>query len=105
MLTFCDGKKPKVINALQSKECIFSTIIPEITPPWYLKFNNSAIYDDNTEDEFTQMFWKLGMKNFDDFITKLVTLPRISLEKSREVLKKREQIKAQLDAIKTSLNI
>ncbi|GAB1228272.1 hypothetical protein ENUP19_0391G0001 [Entamoeba nuttalli] len=104
MITFCDGKTPQVINSLQSKECVFSTIIPEITPPWYLKFNNSAIYDDNTEDGFTQMFWKLGMKNFDDFITKLQTLPRISLEKSREVLKRREQIKAQLDAIRISLN-
>ncbi|BFU21273.1 Zeta toxin/Type II/IV secretion system protein/Elongation factor Tu GTP binding domain/Septin/AIG1 family/50S ribosome-binding GTPase, putative [Entamoeba histolytica] len=104
MLTFCDGKKPQVINALESKECIFSTIIPEIDNPWYLKFNNSAIYDDNTEDEFTQMFWKLGMKNFDDFITKLLNLPRISLEKSREVLKRRERIKVQLEGLRTSLN-
>ncbi|GAB1219489.1 hypothetical protein ENUP19_0036G0064 [Entamoeba nuttalli] len=104
MITFCDGKTPQVINSLQSKECIFSTIIPEIDSPWYLKFNNSAIYDDNTEDEFTQMFWKLGMKNFDDFITKLVKLPRISLEQSREVLRKREQIKTQLEGLRISLN-
>ncbi|GAB1221139.1 hypothetical protein ENUP19_0065G0015 [Entamoeba nuttalli] len=104
MITFCDGETPKVINALESKECVFSTIIPEIDNPWYLKFNNSAIYSDKTEDEYTQMVWKLGMKNFDDFITKLQTLPRISLEKSREVLKRREQIKAQLDAIRISLN-
>ncbi|EMD43408.1 Hypothetical protein EHI5A_261980, partial [Entamoeba histolytica KU27] len=54
MLTFCDGEEPKVINALQSKECVFSTIIPEIDEPWYLKFNNSAIYSDKTEDKFTQ---------------------------------------------------
>ncbi|BFU24139.1 hypothetical protein conserved [Entamoeba histolytica] len=104
MLTFCDGKKPQVINALQSKECIFSTIIPEIDNPWYLKFNNSAIYDDNTEDEFTQMFWKLGMKNFDDFISKLVKLPRISLKQSREVLKRRECIKTQIEGLRISLN-
>ncbi|GAB1224932.1 hypothetical protein ENUP19_0227G0015 [Entamoeba nuttalli] len=104
MFTFCDGKTPHVVNALQSKDCMFSTIIPEIDSPWYLKFNNSAIYDDNTEDKFTQMFWKLGMKNFDDFITKLLTLPRTPLEQSREVLKRREQIKAQLDAIKISLD-
>ncbi|BFU26500.1 hypothetical protein conserved [Entamoeba histolytica] len=104
MLTFCDGKTPQIINALQSKECIFSTIIPEIDEPWYLKFNNSAIYDDNTEDEFTQMFWKLGMKNFDDFISKLLKLPRKSLEKSREVLKRRERIKARIEDLKTTLN-
>ncbi|GAT99413.1 hypothetical protein CL6EHI_083760 [Entamoeba histolytica] len=104
MLTFCDGETPQVINALQSKECIFSTIIPEIDSPWYLKFNNAAIYDDNTEDIFKQMFWELSMKSFDDFITKLVTLPRISLEKSKEVLRKRRQIKTQLEGIRTSLN-
>ncbi|EMD44969.1 Hypothetical protein EHI5A_177750 [Entamoeba histolytica KU27] len=104
MFTFCDGEKPHVLKALQSKECIFSTIIPEIDEPWYLKFNNSAIYSDKTEDVFTQMFWELSMKNFDDFITKLVTLPRISLEKSREVLKRRERIKVQLEGLRISLN-
>ncbi|BFU22701.1 Type II/IV secretion system protein/Septin/AIG1 family/50S ribosome-binding GTPase, putative [Entamoeba histolytica] len=104
MLTFCDGEEPKVINALQSKECVFSTIIPEIDEPWYLKFNNSAIYSDKTEDVFTQMFWKLGMKSFDDFITKLEILPRKSLEKSKEVLRKRECIKAQIEGIRISLN-
>ena len=57
MLTFCDGEDPQIIGALQSQDCIFSTIIPEIDEPWYLKFNNSAIYADSTEDGFTQMFW------------------------------------------------
>ncbi|EMD47485.1 Hypothetical protein EHI5A_248890 [Entamoeba histolytica KU27] len=104
MLTFCDGEEPQVINALKSKDCIFSTIIPEIDEPWYLKFNNSAIYSDKTEDVFTQMFWKLGMKSFDDFITKLEILPRKSLEKSKEVLRKRECIKAQIEGIRISLN-
>ncbi|GAB1226688.1 hypothetical protein ENUP19_0301G0037 [Entamoeba nuttalli] len=104
MLTFCDGEDPQVINSLKSKECIFSEIIKEIDSPWYLKFNNSAIYCNNTEDVFTQMFWKLGMKNFDDFITKLLTLPRISLETSREVLKRREQIKVQIEGLRISLN-
>ncbi|GAT96191.1 hypothetical protein conserved [Entamoeba histolytica] len=104
MLTFCDGQTPQVINSLQSKECIFSEIIRYVEKPWYLKFNNSAIYDDNTEDEFTQMFWKLGMRNFDDFISKSVTLPRKSLEKSKEVLRKRERIKVQIEGIRISLN-
>ncbi|GAB1224260.1 hypothetical protein ENUP19_0182G0001 [Entamoeba nuttalli] len=33
MFTFCDGEKPQIINALQSKDCMFSTIIPEIDSP------------------------------------------------------------------------
>ncbi|EDR25044.1 hypothetical protein, conserved [Entamoeba dispar SAW760] len=104
MLTFCDGKPPQVINALQSKECVFSTIIPEINEPWYLKFNNSAIYDDNTGDLFTQMFLELGMKSFDKFIEKLIKLPRKSLKQSREVLEKRERIIVQIEGLRKSLN-
>ncbi|GAB1223187.1 hypothetical protein ENUP19_0136G0023 [Entamoeba nuttalli] len=57
MLTFCDGKTPQVINALQSKECDFSTIIPEIDEPM-----------------------------------------------SREVLKRRERIKVQIEGLRISLN-
>ncbi|EDR26286.1 hypothetical protein, conserved [Entamoeba dispar SAW760] len=104
MLTFCDGQDPQIINALQSNECIFSSIIPYIDKPWYLKFNNSAIYADNTEDEFTQMFWKLGMKSFDDFIKKLINLPRKSLDNSKEVLKRRERISVEIEGLRESLN-
>ncbi|EDR22426.1 hypothetical protein, conserved [Entamoeba dispar SAW760] len=104
MLTFCDGKSPQVIGALQSDECVFSTIIPEIDEPWYLKFNNSAIYDDDIKDGFTQMFWQLGMKSFDEFIEKLIKLPRKSLKQSREVLMRREQIKTEIEGIRISLN-
>ncbi|EDR22376.1 hypothetical protein, conserved [Entamoeba dispar SAW760] len=104
MLTFCDGEDPQIINALQSKECIFSSIIPYIDEPWYLKFNNSAIFANKTTDEFTQMFWELGMKSFDEFIKKLIKLPRKSLDKSREVLKRREQIKTQIEGLRISLN-
>ncbi|EDR28199.1 hypothetical protein, conserved [Entamoeba dispar SAW760] len=105
MLTFCDGKKPQAINALQSQDCVFSSIIPEIDKPWYLKFNNSAIYDDDIKDGFTQMFWELGMKSFDEFIEKLKKLPRKSLETSREVLKRREQIKTEIEGLRESVNI
>ncbi|EDR23012.1 hypothetical protein, conserved [Entamoeba dispar SAW760] len=83
MLTFCDGEDPQIINALQSKDCIFSTIISYIDEPWYLKFNNSAIYDDDIKDGFTQI---------------------ISLKQSREVLKRREQIKTQIEGLRISLN-
>ncbi|EMD49082.1 Hypothetical protein EHI5A_218640, partial [Entamoeba histolytica KU27] len=44
------------------------------------------------------------MKNFDDFISKLVKLPRISLKQSREVLKRRECIKTQIEGLRISLN-
>ena len=68
MLTFCDGGKPNIIEPLQEENCPFSKIISLLkNQTWYYKFNNSAIFEDNREDEFTQMFWKLGMKNFVEF--------------------------------------
>ncbi|EDR22534.1 hypothetical protein, conserved [Entamoeba dispar SAW760] len=50
------------------------------------------------------MFWELSMKSFDEFIKKLIKLPRKSLDNSREVLTKREQIKAQIEGLRKSLN-
>ena len=89
MLTFCDGKEPRIIDALQEKGSIFDKIIPHIKGNWYYKFNNSAIYSDDINDEFTQMFWKLGMKSFQGFIDQLIKIPRKSLTQSKEVLKER----------------
>ncbi|BFU25559.1 hypothetical protein EHI2019_000434500 [Entamoeba histolytica] len=34
----CDGKTPQVIKCITIKRMYFSTIIPEIDSPWYLKF-------------------------------------------------------------------
>ncbi|EDR27868.1 hypothetical protein, conserved [Entamoeba dispar SAW760] len=104
MLTFSDGETPKILCSLQSKDCVFSTIIPEIDKPWYLKFNCLYIYKDNTENPLTQNFWELSMKNFDEFIKKVKKLPRTSLEKSRDVLKSREQIKTEIEGLRISLN-
>ena len=91
MLTFCDGGRPNIIEPLQEENCPFSKVISLLkNQTWYYKFNNSAIFEDNREDEFTQMFWKLGMKNFNEFKKKLKTLPRKSLILSRKVLDERK---------------
>ena len=44
MLTFCDGYKPDVVDALEHPNCIFSSIIPYLNKPWYYQFNNSATF-------------------------------------------------------------
>ena len=85
MLTFCDGKEPQIVQTLK----VFDKIIPHIKVCWYHKFKNSAIYSDEIEDEFTQMFWKLGIKSFDAFIQQLLKIPRKSLT---QVLKERQSL-------------
>jgi len=79
MLTFCDGGKPNIIGPLKEKQSPFRNIIKLYKDEsWYYKFNNSAIFEDNRDDEFTQMFWKSGTKNFSDFKNKLKILSRRS---------------------------
>ena len=106
MLTFCDGGKPNIIEPLQEKNCPFSKIISSIKDKiWYYKFNNSAIFEENREDEFTQMFWKLGMKNFEEFKKKLKVLPRKSLNLSRKVLDERKFIEDKVQILSQKLRV
>lgn len=44
MLTFCDNSDPPALTSLTSKESPFSDVKKQIKDPWYLKFNNSALY-------------------------------------------------------------
>ena len=92
MLTFCDGGFPQVVASLEDPNCVFSTVIPHIKKPWFYKFNNSAIFSSNREDEFTKMFFKLGMKSFEEFTQKLIKLPRKSLTQSKQVLEERNRL-------------
>ena len=103
MLTFCDGGIPQVVASLEDKNCVFSTVIPHITKPWYYKFNNSAIFASNREDEFTKMFFKLGMQSFDNFTKKLIKLPRKSLTQSKQVLEERNRLEQCVESLTLKL--
>ena len=103
MLTFCDGKEPKIVTALEEPGSIFDNIIPHIKGNLYCKFNNSVIYSEETNDEFTQMFWKLGMKSFKGFIERLFKIPRKNLTKSKEVLKERQSLENSIKVLSENL--
>ena len=72
-MIFCDNKDPQLKSALLSPESNLKEIISFIKYPWYLKFNNSAIFASN-KDKFDEIFWKLGMKNFQEFMKNLLTI-------------------------------
>lgn len=103
MLTFCDGGIPQVIASLEDPNCVFSNIVPHIQKPWYFKFNNSAIFASDREDEFTKMFFKLGMKSFEEFTQKLIKLPRKSLKQSKEVLEERNRLEQCVEILTVKL--
>ena len=109
ILTFCDGGIPNIIEPLKSKDCPFYEIIESAKNlKWYFKFNNSSFYESNRDDEYTQIFWKLGIKNFEDFLSRLKDLKRRDLTLTKEVLKQRklleEKVNIFCDKIKNGLN-
>ena len=88
MLTFCDANEPQILKSLTAPDSIFIPILEAIKKydPWYLKFNNSAIFTSSIS-AFNKLFWELGMASFKVFIERLKTLTQKSLESSKNVLK------------------
>ena len=104
MLTFSDGGEPQVLDSLKSKNSGFDIVIPKIQGQWYLKFNNSAIYSEDDND-FNLIFWKLSMDNYQQFMTKLVSLPQKSLRLSKDVLKLRKELEIIIENLSKELNV
>ena len=105
MLTFCDANEPQILDSLKSKDSIFKPILSAIQQydPWYLKFNNSAIFTSSIS-QFNKMFWDLAMASFKVFIEKLKNLPSKSLESSRDVLRARQSIEEDIIDFKKKLD-
>lgn len=102
MLTFCDGNLPQIVDALKEPGSIFDRLIPKIKDPWYLKFNNSAIFSIN-KDKFNEMFWELGMESFKNFVKKLNTLSTKSLTLSKVVLSERNNLNLSVENLQIQL--
>ena len=51
MMTFCDGAKPQVLDAIHADK------IPYVGD---FKFNNSSLFESNKDCQFTKMFWEMG---------------------------------------------
>ena len=92
LLTFCDGRIPQIVDALEHSNSVLSKLIPCLNKPWYLKFNNSAIFNDNLEETYTKMFFTLNMKSFEEFKQRLVRMPKKSLNQTKQVLEERNKL-------------
>ena len=93
LITFADGQTPPVMEAIKKAK---------IPAQKFHKFNNSAIFADNTEtaqkkedeedDDFDKMFWKMGARSFKKFFRDFEKSRSVSLQLTQEVLKEREQL-------------
>ena len=96
MITFADGKRPQIIAGIKAAGIPYRRDF---------KFNNSAIYtkcdadDDEEEDEFEELFWTMGMKGFQKFFTAFEQVEAVSLQQTKEVLHKRQQIEATIQGL------
>ena len=107
MLTFCDGKDPQILASLLDNESTFKKSIYDHiknNSPWYLQFNNSAIFESNRTGKFTELFWELGMDSFKLFFTKLNLLSTKGLNHSKSVLETRERMQNKILALRPLLD-
>ena len=100
LLTFADGKPPQIMSAIKAANVPYQE---------YFKFNNSAIFDDigleddtdcEMDDEskyFNKMFWDLGMRSFDRFLSKVSLSEAKSLTLTRDVLNERGRMELNVE--------
>ena len=102
LITFADGQTPPVMEAIKKAK---------IPAQKFHKFNNSAIFADNTEtaqknedeededDHFDKMFWKMGARSFKAFFSDFEKSRSVSLQLTQEVLKEREQLQNMVEGL------
>lgn len=86
MITFTDCAEPPVLLCLKEASLPFrSTFI----------FNNSALFAESKSltTSLSPIFWKIVCKSFQSFFDQLIHFKTNSLSQTRNVLKKREQLK------------
>ena len=100
LFTFADGKPPQMMSAIKAANVPYQECF---------KFNNSAIFDDigleddadfEMDDEseyFNKMFWELGMKSFDRFLSKVSLAQAKSLTLTRDVLNERGRMELNVE--------
>ena len=112
MFTFCDIKKPQILeNLLNDNSISQKSIYNHIKRKEgsYFKFNNSAIFENNKNEKFVELFWEYAMNNIKLFFGKLSALNPKSLNNTRDILNLREKIQNKISQLKfkfeSNLNI
>ena len=74
----------------------------------YYKFNNSALFADNTdetEESFDAMFWKMVVRSFKNFFAEFEKSESVSLQLTQEVLKEREQLQNLIEGLNPQITM
>ena len=99
--TFADGQKPKAMSAMKT-----AGILKKDSK--YFKFNNSALFADNCEDDednFDEMMWNMGIKSFEKFFANLAVLKPKSLLLTQQVLDERAQLEVKVGNLREKVSV
>ena len=105
MLTFCNiiDENPVVLEPLKKKGSGFDLVLPAIeNSQWYFLFDNLAIFkskENKRLNERIETFYGFAMENFDEFMTKLLSLPRKTLTNTKRVLDDRKSLEAKIQVL------
>ncbi|XP_063049606.1 uncharacterized protein LOC134444063 [Engraulis encrasicolus] len=111
LVTFADAKTPPVLAAI--KEADIPCAKQKDGTLIYFKFNNSALFannikenkdgkdssDEDKEEDFDYMFWKMGKSSLKKFFTHLKTMTTQSLSLTKEVLQERDRLEATVEGL------
>ncbi|XP_038044339.1 uncharacterized protein LOC119719099 [Patiria miniata] len=111
LVTFCDGQKPPVIDAIKEADIPCSDSM--------FKFNNSALFasnedqkqggracrDTDDEDNFDKMFWRMGMRSMCNFFCALNSLESRSLSLTKEVLQERKRLETAVEGLQPQIQM
>ena len=85
MTTFADAHRPPILYAVDQAGIKYGAAF---------KFNTSALFVDNNQlqgdENFDEMFWKMGMRSFQSFFSCIGTVQTKSLQLTRKVLLEQE---------------
>ena len=114
MLTFCNiiDDNPVILEPLKKKGSGFDLVLPAIEKTqWYFLFDNLAIFKSKENLKLNnkiKSFYGFSMENFDEFMSKLISLPPKTLTKTKKVLDDRKfletRIKVLEEIVKNCLN-
>ena len=109
LFTFADGKPPQMMSAIKAAKVPYQECF---------KFNNSAVFDDighaegdnefemdDESEHFNRMFWDLGMKSFERFVSKIFLVRPMSLTLTRAVLSERERMEVNVENLNVQVRL
>ena len=105
MLTFCNiiDNNPVILEPLKKKGSGFDLVLPAIEKTqWYFLFDNLAIFKSKENIKLNKKikaFYGFAMENFDEFMSKLLSLPRKALVNTKRVLDDRKSLEAKIQIL------